>query len=759
MRRRPGVAAAALYAVLSLAFVGQGLLPGRTLASTDLLWSIAPWTADRPAGVRDLGANYEMADAVAQFQPFLAYTRDRLPDVPLWNPGIEGGRPLLANMQSAVFSPFSWPAYVLPFWWSLGLIAALKLWVMAFGTFLLARALGLRPGGALLAGVVAGFGLFHVVWLAWPLSSVWAWLPWVLLATDRVMRRPGGRPFAALALVVALQFAGGHPETSFHVLAVAVLFALLRLPAEHRVKALGRFAGGLLAGAALSAAFLLPFLELLAHSSDIAQRATHDAARSPRRYLLALALPDYWGRPTQVVRDPFIVSRAFYAGALPLMLSCLALLRPSKERLWIAAAGAVALLVVVGQQPLFGIVQAIPGFHQAHNTRLAIVTLLAMALLAGWGLDDLARLPRRRALAIAGAIAVLPVLIVLIKHPPLPLGSALNAAWGFATPDRDDLRLMSLLIWLPFAALAVALIAKRPKAAVALAVALTFADLARAGVGQNPAIPLDHAKTPVTGAMAFLQRHADQRFVAAGESGIPPLTADVAMRYGLRDGRGYDYPTDEHYDALWRRAVSRPDPLGLTLPSTQATTGPGALRAMGLLSVAYVMQPPGDAPLALPLAYEGPDARVYANPAAVPRAFLVGAQHVSPDQLGAVTAAGFDPRRSAVVSSSVGLPEGTSAPPGRARIVRDEPEHVAVQTRAGKASLLVLADTWFPGWQAKVDGRDAPIVRTDQLLRGVTVPAGAHTVEFAYRPLSWRIGWIVSLLAAAGLAVAAWRRR
>jgi hypothetical protein len=45
------------------------------------------------------------------------------------------------------------------------------------------------------------------------------------------------------------------------------------------------------------------------------------------------------------------------------------------------------------------------------------------------------------------------------------------------------------------------------------------------------------------------------------------------------------------------------------------------------------------------------------------------------------------------------------------------------------------------------------------MLRGVAVPAGTHTVEFVYRPLSWRIGWIVSLLAAAGLAVAAWRRR
>src|ERR1700754_676705 len=254
LRRRPSLAAASLYAVLALLFVAPALVPGRTLVSTDLLWSIAPWSGlERPAGVRDLGANWEMADAVAQFQPFLAYTRERLPDIPLWNPYIEGGRPFLANMQSAVFSPFSWPAYVLPFWWSLGLIGALKLWVPAFGTFLLARALNQSFGAALLAGLVGGFGLFHVVWLAWPLSSVWAWLPWVLLATDHVVRGPTRRGFAALALVVALQYFGGHPETSFHVLAVALLFALLR-----GARRVGWFLGGGAAGTAPGALVLLP---------------------------------------------------------------------------------------------------------------------------------------------------------------------------------------------------------------------------------------------------------------------------------------------------------------------------------------------------------------------------------------------------------------------------------------------------------------------------------------------------------------------
>ena len=160
---RPVLSAALIYAALSLVFVGQGLLPGRTLSSSDMLWSTAPWTDSAPSGVRWGGANFETADAVTVFQPFFQYVRDALPHIPLWNPHIMAGRPFVANAQSAIFSPFTWPAYVLPFWKSLAVMAVLKLFVAAFGTFLLGRALGMRFGGALLAGAVFSFGTFFVV--------------------------------------------------------------------------------------------------------------------------------------------------------------------------------------------------------------------------------------------------------------------------------------------------------------------------------------------------------------------------------------------------------------------------------------------------------------------------------------------------------------------------------------------------------------------------------------------------------------------
>ena len=87
--------------------------------------------------------------------------------------------------------------------------------------------------------------------------------------------------------------------------------------------------------------------------------------------------------------------------------------------------------------------------------------------------------------------------------------------------------------------------------------ALVALDLFRFGMGQNPSIPLDHAKQPTTAAIRFLQAREPARFAGlVPDFGITPLPADVAMRYGLHDARGYDYPIVDRYDALWKRAVA-----------------------------------------------------------------------------------------------------------------------------------------------------------------------------------------------------------
>ena len=761
---RPTLTAALLYALLSLAFISPSLLPGRTLSASDYLWSGAPWTAAKPDGVAALGSNYEQADAVLQFQPFIGYARAQLLDVPLWNPHVMAGRPFVANMQSALFSPFTWPSLILPFWWSLGIAAALKLFCAAFGAFLLARALAVRWPGAFLTGIVYAFGLYFVVWLSWPLSSVWAWMPWLLLCVHLAVHRRGVAPVVALAAVVALQYFGGHPESSFHVLAVGSLFALLalsRIPGAERLRAIGRLAGGLVLGSLLAAVALLPFLELLFLSADLDNREGKVGGHLAMGALVTYFLPDYWGRPTGPQTEGFSVVRAFYAGALPLMLAAWAVLKPSRERIAIAAGCVLATAIVVGFPGIFQIVTAIPGFNHAYNQRLIVVGLLALALLAGWGLDDVMEGVRRPRLLIGGALAILvvPVVHVLATAGVGGAGEGLAVAWAWAAPEGDLPDVLpwgSLWIWLAFAALSVALLAARARVPfAALAIVLVVLDLARAGMGQNPAIPVEHAEQPVTPAMERLREARPARFAGlAPELGLQALVPNLAMRYGLYDARGYDFPVERRYDRLWRSQVAK-TPDFFTPPTMLAATSEGSLRALGLLGVTDLLQPPGEEPLPLEEKYAGPDARIYANPYAMPRAWVVGGQRVvegEDAQLAAITDPGFDPRREAIVGERIDA-EGSG---GTARVTEVEADRVEL-TVAGGGGLLVLSDVHFPGWKATVDGRDAGLERVDYLLRGVAVGEGEHEIVMEYRPWSWRAGWIVSLLTALGLLAAMWK--
>jgi hypothetical protein len=791
--RRPALAAALSYALVALVLFGPALIPGRTLSNSDQLRLEYPWKGAHPPDfARASVPPEESDDAATQFRPFLRYASDHLFDPPLWNPHISNGRPFLANAQSGVLSPFSLPGYVLPLDDSLAWIAVLKLWVAAMGMFVLAKALAMRFGGALLAGFVYGFSFWMVSWVAYPHASVWAWIPWLLLMTDRLVRRPDLVNASGLAAVTGLVFVSGHPEESFRALFLAVAFLALRLVQGRegvRVRLLA-FGGALVGGALLAAAVVLPVAELILHSADLHQRGGAGIdVHLPTKWLLGVLMPDYWGRATGTPIEAFQYVRAFYLGALPLLLAVAALaLRRDAERIAIAAFGAISLAVVVGIPPFLQIVSRLPVFSTGHNNRLAVYWVLCVALLAGWGLDELAGRAGqagRRAILIAGAVLLaIPIVFVAAGVGSLDhAAGALKVAAGFADPPWpldehpeavDIVRLASLAVWVVFAGAALALVALRLRGRIgaapfaALAVALVVVDLLRAGMGFNPTIDQDDANPPATKAIRLLERDRSARYVSLTLVDTPPNV--IPMRYDLRDARGYDVPIVERYDRLWRKQLEPECPtqtaslLGpYCLRLFLANVTPKALDTLRTLGVSALMQPPTEPPLKLPgltLTYDGPDARIY-HLAGTSRAFVAGGQQVvtGADQAFAtVTRPGFHDRAVAVtehrlpgVREVAGSAQATAEP---AQIVTDDPERVVVRARSTRPGVLVLTDTWFPGWKAKVDGRDVTVEQVNYILRGVPIGAGTHVVEFTYEPLSWRIGWITSVLALLGLTAA-----
>ncbi|MCL4304249.1 MAG: YfhO family protein, partial [Anaerolineae bacterium] len=361
-------------------------------------------------------------DTFLYFYPYKAYASEALRQgrLPLWNPHLFMGAPLLANSQVGLFYPFNWlflwldpPKQVA---WSIGLHIALA------GGFMLAYArqsLKLGWPAAWVAAILFAFGGYlgaqveHINQL-----NAAAWLPLLFLLYDFGLERERRWLwFLLLALVIALTLLAGHTQTVFISLFGLGLYALwrssewrmangewnsqfrihnslfsLRSFASLLLRHLAPLAFAALLAAALAAVQLLPTAELSGlsiRSGGLTLREAVSFRLQPGTLLYAL-LPPLGLDLSQVLGEAFGEWVA-YLGVSGLILALLggwsALWRPEIRRyLWLAGSG---LLLSLGW-PYAVLYYVVPGFALFRvPARWLLLYAFAAAVLAGFGLDAL----------------------------------------------------------------------------------------------------------------------------------------------------------------------------------------------------------------------------------------------------------------------------------------------------------------------------------------------------------------------------------
>jgi Bacterial membrane protein YfhO len=170
-----------------------------------------------------------------------------------------------------------------------------------------------------------------------------------------------------------------------------------------------------------------------------------------------------------------------------------------------------------------------------------------------------------------------------------------------------------------------------------------------------------------------------------------------------------------------------------------------ALRISGVMDARYIVSP---RELSLPVVQHGADVTVYRNDAAAGRAWIVSQPQVVSDSVAALADPSFDPRQVVQISNTkYQIPKGgMTGAIGAIQSLQDSPNAVTIRAESGSGGFLVLADTFYPGWQATMDGTPVEILRANHAFRAVVFPPGKHTVVFRYEPLSFRVGSAMSLL-------------
>jgi len=715
-----------------------------------------------------------------QFVPWhwWAWEALRQGHLPLWNPLLGAGAPLAANYQSALFYPPNW--LLLPFAalggrtglaWAHGLLAAFHLALAGWGMSKVLDDFGAPEPAPTVAGLAYALSGYLVARLGFfSINAAVAWIPWLLWAARRAAERPTRRRILILGGIWGLQLLAGHAQTAWYSALMVGLWALfwLKKPVWTRIAAL---AAAATLGTALAAVQLLPTAVYLMQSQRAggAPAWALDYSFWPWHFL-TLLMPDAFGNPAHGNYWGYgaFWEDAAYVGMLPLLLGLLALRRgkPRRAVAWGALVSVTGFALALGKfTPIFmALYHHVPTFAMFKApARWLIWPETALALLGGLGVAVWRR-PQGRALywtrlGTAGAFAV-------------ALGAGL--AWALAGDVKSTMVRSAALagFWaLGVGALALSAPVETPSPfaksnkrvlwrwAVALWV---LADLLVAGWGLNPAARADeiYGATPpaarnaaalAAGARVYIPPNDEEhlkfdRFFrfkdfSPPQGGWGSLRATLLPNLSLLDG----IPSANNFDPLlparykWYTTAGAAQP-----PKAQRRIwqrlGVGALE---LVSPA----PP----------YAAHWEAIAAEPRArwVPRAVWVSGAEAAWGEVARRAREGGAAWQCVVVLEGEPLPaEPACSTQWSARLLKSTPQREVWEVQAPQdGGFVVFSETWYPGWRAFVDGKQAPIYRADFLFRAVPVPAGEHSVVMVFRPWWWPVGGMVS--AAALLALVA----
>ena len=763
---RGGVYAAILYALSTIA-LGYPAFAGKFLA----------------------GPNSDQFVAGYAFREFGAAMLKSTGGFAQWNPYLFGGLPYIAAMHGDIFYPTFLMRMVMPTDVAMTWSFMLHLFLAGFFTYRFVRASGFGFYPALFAGT-AYMMSGQLASLVSPghdgKLSVSALFPLALWMLTLGMRRGRRWSWGVLALTVGLAILSPHPQLLQYLLLASFAFgvhltvSLVRareVPLRSVLSRVGLAFAAVLIGLAIGAIQYLPVREYVSWSpraGGLADYATAVSYAWPTRELFDAYLPQFAGMIDAYWGENAIHLHSDYIGVVLLMVAGAGLIGLRKDPrkgfliFWLVAFIVALLWALGGHTPFYRIPYAIiPGtkYFRAPAT-VFFVGMMGLSVLGAAGIERVLtrRVPVKYAIGWVTFATIIGVLGLL--------GILTDFARALAPEEMLDLVLDNsdeVLIgaWRSFAFVLLAAIAialyrrgRLPMRVAGWSLAVlasvdswtimrhywVFSPPASVTYRSDAAIEKIKADPKPSRVLAVELETTDKRDTN--------LEGDGLMIHRVRTVLGYHGNQLGRYNEIlqkddgflqafnpkaWqiynvRYLLTNTADVGQYFPGAQWQIGP-VKDAAGV--DVYLYRLPGDNPFAwvTPVIVKAPDESVAAT----------------------LFARGFDPLSAALFAEDANvtavdslamlpLPVGISV-----NVKGYEPGRISLELsdRAPDGSALVVSENYFPGWTAKVDGRDAPVGRADYSLIGVQLPAGGRAVELRFDDPAYERGKLVTLFALA----------
>lgn len=739
--------------------------PGDLLLAEYQPWRSTSFNNIVAGAVPNKGQNF---DTLRQLYPWKTYSIDAVKNgiFPLWNPHNFSGTPLFANFQSALLYPLNLFYLVFPQYISWTILIILQPLLCLIAVYLLSRIYRLSKTASVFTSISYAFCLYMTAFLEYNIMGHFMYLlPFTMLSIELIIKK---KTWAYLLLTASIMLSAlaGHTQLFAGIVFYILLYSAIRSFQSNKTfkKSLSFFLFVLFfiaVGIGIAGIQLLSGIELIinsARSSHAPEFFYNNLLIKPQQLVLYF-IPDLFGNPANKnYLVPFSYpSKAIYVGLVTLFLMVVSFFTKSKSKFWKAiliSTISVSLLIFLNPVSFLFYKLNLPLISSSSPSNFIFMVSLGLCLLAGFGIDELRKLNSNK-----------PI-IILISFWIIFIGIFI-ATLIFHTPIIRNNLIYSLLVLfaLTFIVLAVQIIKKTKSIVGILLILIALVDLFYFFHKFNSFVPSSYIY-PKTEIESWLIKNTGiDRFWGYSYAGIE---ANFATQLGLYSPDGYDPLYPKAYGELIQSANngvipkefnerSRSDAL---IPNgfgkTDMTANPYRLKILSLLGVKYILDKtengstletfPSDI---FEKVASIDDFSVLIYKKAAPRFFLTDSYQLflnKDDFTNKLFNPKFDPANTILLNEDPKIKNTTPLTTKNAKLILYKPNLVSIKTETNASSMLYLSDTYYPGWNAYIDGLPTKIYKADYAFRAVLVPKGIHKIEFKYQLMSFLYGMYLSIL-------------
>lgn len=705
--------------------------------------------------------------------------------MPLWNPYISCGAPLWGTNFSTPLNPLNLVFFIFDFRNAWAIFLMLQFAVAGIFTYLFLKEIGASRTGSIIASIAFMLnGTFVMTFETIGYLGVYCWIPLVFLLIEKVFKHRSLIYAFWCGAAMALFFTCGIIQLAAYSFAFALAYIIFKwFRSPRSVK------DTLCVMAVLASVFICSLPELLMQVTNIM-----NSTRSPSRYGLSILYPqmlvsylspyfygvkfDGWdmGFGTYIFNRGLIRLLPPYLGILSLFLAVIGFLnRKDPDRLFylIFSAGILAILMSFALPFIYKpVLAAIPFFGAVDHYRLVTIYAFSVSVLAGLGASYLGSANVDNKAVFKTALITFSVILVLflvlqalafikVDDPSALAGNIAKKMPAFMLDKAHSLKsvgsflqylkmvnkesgalLLSRKVYMPvgFGFLSLILIfyalyfRNSPNwkvmmifflAADILCYAIFFPAYSFALSVYPSAPPVNLLKSDKS--LYRIVGYSEEKDALYGGI-LPPNTN---MMYELQDVRGYENIGQPKW---YYRFIRNIEPGGIVISSFNEYDN----KFLKALNVKYLLSPVRLNSDKWKEVYAH-ETFVYKNKDVMPRVFLVKRVRFAGSEdeaLKMINDRSFDP---AVEAVAEGTPEYLKEIPSGTGT--DYPEEITYGTNevkiylnGGASGLLVLSDTYFPGWKVYVDGKERKILKTNTAFRGVEIREGEREVRFIFHP-------------------------